>query len=60
MEEITNDVTYPLTVSENLLPRVAWFSDATRRNGIHLLGGPGSGKSRALGRLLAWFRLPAR
>jgi hypothetical protein len=44
-----------LTVSNELVRRAAWFDDDARRNGIHILGGPGSGKSRALGRIVTWF-----
>ncbi|MBW7884703.1 MAG: type IV secretion system DNA-binding domain-containing protein [Caldilineaceae bacterium] len=44
-----------LTVSPDLVGQAVWFGDDARRSGIHLMGGPGSGKSRALGRLLAWI-----
>lgn len=46
-----------LTVSPQLVGRLAWFGDEGRRNGIHLVAGPGSGKSRALGRMLACLDL---
>lgn len=32
----------------------AWLSSSGRFNPLHLMGGPGSGKSRLLGRLLVW------
>ena len=63
MEEAIASVsnrTYPMTVSNSLIARAAWIDDDARRNGIHLVAGPGAGKSRALGRLLGWFRLSAR
>ena len=60
MKEVEHNMNQPLTVSNHLVGRAAWLGDDARRNGIHLLGGPGSGKSRALGRLLGWFRLSAR
>lgn len=43
------------TVPPNLRRRMVWISDDALRNGIHLMGGPGSGKSRLMGRLIAWL-----
>ena len=33
------------------------LSDSALKNGVHLVGGPGSGKSRMLGRIIAWQAL---
>lgn len=36
------------------------LSDSALKNGMHLVGGPGSGKSRLLGRIIAWQALLRR
>lgn len=43
------------TFPQHLARRVVWISDGARLNGIHILGGPGSGKSRLMGRVIAWM-----
>lgn len=42
---------FPMRLAE----RMIWVSDSARLNGIHLLGGPGSGKSRLMGRAICWL-----
>jgi hypothetical protein len=49
-----------LAVPQQLTDRFLLLSDAAFKQGVHLLGGPGSGKSRMLGRLLAWQNLLRR
>jgi hypothetical protein len=36
------------------LDRLHLLPDAALKNGVHIVGGPGSGKSRLMGRILAW------
>jgi hypothetical protein len=43
------------TVSYEMLRRLFWLSDLIRALGIHLVAGKGSGKSRLLGRVIAWL-----
>lgn len=42
-------------VPESLLSKLLWLPDRSRNMGIHLMAGKGSGKSRLLGRVLAWL-----
>ena len=35
--------------------KLLWVSDRARRMGIHLVAGKGSGKSRMMGRIIAWL-----
>ena len=35
--------------------KLIWLSDTARLNGIHVMGGPGSGKSRLAGRSICWL-----
>src|SRR5262245_60082734 len=35
--------------------RLAWLSKDARSMGIHLMAGKGSGKSRLMGRVIAWL-----
>lgn len=46
----------PSAIADRLLV----LSDAALKNGVHLVAGPGSGKSRLLGRILAWQLLVRR
>jgi hypothetical protein len=41
-------------VPPDLAPRLLWLPDQARNMGIHLQAGKGSGKSRLLGRVIAW------
>lgn len=43
------------SVSADLEKRLLWLPDHTRSMGIHLQAGKGSGKSRLMGRVLAWL-----
>lgn len=43
-----------------LAERLLILSDASLKNGAHLVAGPGSGKSRLLGRILVWQMLLRR
>jgi hypothetical protein len=45
----------PLFLPKALAPNLAWIPDDARLNAINILGGEGSGKSRLMGRLLAFF-----
>ena len=38
-----------------LLPELLWLPDRSRNMGIHLMAGKGSGKSRLMGRVIAWL-----
>ena len=40
-----------------LLKRLHFLSDPALKNGIHIVAGPGSGKSRLLGRVITWQAL---
>lgn len=42
-------------VSHALARRLIWISDSARFNGIHILGGPGSGKSWLMARVICWL-----
>src|SRR5690242_20274697 len=44
----------PLLVPPQVVGGGCWISDEARRLGIHLMGGPGSGKSRLAGRLICF------
>src|SRR5215213_27187 len=46
---------FSLLVPKNLRSSHAWIPDDARLNGICILGGPGSGKSRLMGRLIAFL-----
>jgi hypothetical protein len=46
---------FPLLVPKDLSSTHAWIPDDARRNGLAILGGPGSGKSRLMGRLIAFL-----
>lgn len=46
---------YSLLVPNNLRSTHAWIPDDARLNGVACLGGPGSGKSRLVGRLIAFL-----
>lgn len=43
-----------MTTLHALMARLLIINDAALKNGVHLVAGPGTGKSRLLGRLLAW------
>src|SRR4051812_20675592 len=40
--------------------RFFWTSDSALKQGAHIMGGPGSGKSRFIGRVLVWLHLLRR
>jgi hypothetical protein len=42
------------TISHQMARRLLFLPDHARNMGIHLMGGKGSGKSRLMGRLIAW------
>ena len=42
-------------ISPQLARRLLFLPDGARNMGIHLMGGKGSGKSRLLGRVIAWL-----
>ncbi len=44
-------------ISSTLKRRLFRLSESALKNGIHLVAGPGAGKSRLLGRLLVWQQL---
>src|SRR5260221_24137 len=46
---------FSLTLPLDFSHRLAWVSDSARFNGIHVMGGPGSGKSRLNGRGVAFI-----
>jgi hypothetical protein len=46
---------FSLWVPKNLRSSHAWIPDDARLNGIAIFGGPGSGKSRLMGRLIAYL-----
>lgn len=46
-----------LDISPELARRLFWTPDSAYKQGVHLMGGPGSGKSRFLGRVFAWLAL---
>lgn len=46
---------FSLVLPKHLTTTHAWIPDEARFNGICILGGPGSGKSRLMGRLLAYL-----
>jgi hypothetical protein len=46
---------FSLIVPKELRSTHAWIPDDARLNGIAILGGPGSGKSRLMGRLIAFL-----
>lgn len=35
--------------------RLLWLPDSSRSMGIHIMAGKGSGKSRLMGRIIAWL-----
>lgn len=41
-------------VPDEIYHRLFWLSDAVRSMGIHVMAGKGSGKSRLMGRVIAW------
>ncbi|MCC6170368.1 MAG: ATP-binding protein [Caldilineaceae bacterium] len=41
-------------VSRTSVMRLGLLTDSALKNGIHIVGGPGSGKSRYMGRVLTW------
>ena len=57
MDDITRTAAYPLTRSVPLAlsRKLLWLPDDARTMGIHIQAGKGSGKSRLMGRLIAWF-----
>jgi hypothetical protein len=46
---------FPLLLPKHLAASHAWIPDDARLNGINIVGGPGSGKSRLMGRLIAYL-----
>jgi hypothetical protein len=46
----------PLPVAK----RLHFIADSALKNGVHIVGGPGSGKSRLMGRVIAWQGLMRR
>lgn len=42
-------------VSWDVFDRLLWLPDSTRSMGIHIMAGKGSGKSRLMGRIIAWM-----
>jgi hypothetical protein len=46
-----------LDLSPNLAKRLFFISDKALKQGAHIMAGPGSGKSRFLGRVLVWQAL---
>lgn len=42
-------------VPRSLARHLVWLPDSARLNGMHIMGGPGSGKSRLMGRVIAWL-----
>lgn len=46
---------YQSAVSRSVRPRFLWLSDRARSMGIHIMAGKGSGKSRLMGRVIAWL-----
>lgn len=43
------------SVPRELVPRFLWLPDRARNMGIHIMAGKGSGKSRLMGRMIAWL-----
>lgn len=42
-------------VPRRVMPRLLWLPDSSRNMGIHIMAGKGSGKSRLMGRMIAWL-----
>src|SRR5947209_9487005 len=43
------------SIPVHLTQRLLWLPDNARNMGIHLVAGRGSGKSRLMGRVIAWL-----
>lgn len=43
------------SIPRQLASRLLWLPDSARSMGIHIMAGKGSGKSRLMGRLIAWL-----
>ena len=44
----------PAPLPLSLAKRLHFIADSALKNGIHIVGGPGSGKSRLMGRVIGW------
>ena len=42
-------------IPSEIQERLLWLPDESRSMGIHIMAGKGSGKSRLMGRLIAWL-----
>lgn len=51
----TNQPAINPSVPRHLAKRFLWLPDKARSMGIHIMAGKGSGKSRLMGRILAWL-----
>lgn len=52
---IAKYIFYQLGIAWKRFKRLIWITDEARSMGIHIMAGKGSGKSRLMGRVIAWL-----